>query len=94
MQLLEALAGDARHRPNLVAEGPVEGELDLPIEPAKLGSAILTGPYVESFQDLFSQHIWRPMGAESDAYITVDRIGSPRAAGGCRRSSPEGREWA
>ena len=24
-----------------------------PIEPAKLGSAILTGPYVESFQDLF-----------------------------------------
>ncbi|MEZ5958197.1 MAG: 3-deoxy-D-manno-octulosonic acid transferase [Hyphomonadaceae bacterium] len=25
-----------------------------PIEPAKLGSAILTGPYVESFQDLFA----------------------------------------
>jgi 3-deoxy-D-manno-octulosonic-acid transferase len=24
-----------------------------PIEPAKLGAAILTGPYVESFQDLF-----------------------------------------
>jgi 3-deoxy-D-manno-octulosonic-acid transferase len=26
-----------------------------PIEPAKLGSAILTGPYVESFQDLFEE---------------------------------------
>lgn len=26
-----------------------------PIEPAKLGSAILTGPYVESFQDLFAE---------------------------------------
>lgn len=26
-----------------------------PIEPAKLGSAILTGPYVESFQDLFGE---------------------------------------
>jgi 3-deoxy-D-manno-octulosonic-acid transferase len=28
-----------------------------PIEPAKLGSAILTGPYVESFQDLFAEMI-------------------------------------
>ena len=28
-----------------------------PIEPAKLGSAILTGPYVESFQDLFAAMI-------------------------------------
>lgn len=26
-----------------------------PIEPAKLGSAIVTGPYVESFQDLFAE---------------------------------------
>lgn len=28
-----------------------------PIEPARLGSAILTGPYVESFQDLFAAMI-------------------------------------
>lgn len=28
-----------------------------PIEPAKLGSAILTGPFVESFQDLFTEMI-------------------------------------
>ncbi|MCA8887096.1 MAG: hypothetical protein KDA35_10730, partial [Hyphomonadaceae bacterium] len=26
-----------------------------PIEPAKLGSAIITGPYVESFEDLFAE---------------------------------------
>jgi 3-deoxy-D-manno-octulosonic-acid transferase len=26
-----------------------------PIEPAKLGSAIISGPYVESFQDLFAE---------------------------------------
>jgi 3-deoxy-D-manno-octulosonic-acid transferase len=26
-----------------------------PLEPAKLGSAIITGPYVESFQDLFAE---------------------------------------
>ncbi|MFL6632068.1 MAG: serine hydrolase domain-containing protein [Massilia sp.] len=31
---------------------------------------------------LISDLIWKPLGAESDAYITVDRFGAPRAAGG------------
>ena len=31
---------------------------------------------------LFSQFIWQPLGAESDAYISLDRYGAPRAAGG------------
>ncbi|MBP1860171.1 serine hydrolase domain-containing protein [Rhizobium herbae] len=31
---------------------------------------------------LLSQHLWKPMGAKSDAMITVDRIGTARAAGG------------
>lgn len=34
------------------------------------------------FAKLFSEHLWAPMGAERDAYITVDRLGAPRAAGG------------
>ncbi len=34
------------------------------------------------FADLMSQHLWQPMGAETSAYITVDRLGAPRAAGG------------
>jgi len=34
------------------------------------------------FADLFSELIWQPMGAEVDAYITVDRLGAPRCAGG------------
>jgi len=38
-----------------------------PIEPAKLGSAILTGPYVESFQDLFAA-----MSAAGAAVIVTD----------------------
>jgi 3-deoxy-D-manno-octulosonic-acid transferase len=38
-----------------------------PIEPAKLGSAILTGPYVESFQDLFAE-----MSAAGGALIVTD----------------------
>jgi len=36
----------------------------------------------ERLADLFSKHLWQPMGAESDAYITVDRKGAPRTAGG------------
>jgi CubicO group peptidase (beta-lactamase class C family) len=35
-------------------------------------------PYAE----LMSQHIWKPLGAEYSAYITVDRLGAARAAGG------------
>ena len=32
--------------------------------------------------DLVSELLWKPMGAEQSAYITVDRLGAPRAAGG------------
>jgi CubicO group peptidase (beta-lactamase class C family) len=34
------------------------------------------------YADLVSECLWRPMGAERDAYITVDRLGAPRCAGG------------
>ena len=34
------------------------------------------------YADLFSELIWRPMGAAQNAYITVDRLGAPRCAGG------------
>lgn len=34
------------------------------------------------FGSLFSELVWQPMGAEADAYITVDAEGSPRTAGG------------
>ena len=34
------------------------------------------------YADLISELIWRPMGAARSAYITVDRLGAPRAAGG------------
>src|ERR1044072_9984486 len=29
-----------------------------------------------------SDCLWKPMGAEHSAYITVDRLGAPRCAGG------------
>lgn len=34
------------------------------------------------FADLVSQLLWEPLHAERDAYITVDRFGAPRCAGG------------
>ena len=36
----------------------------------------------KKFARLFSELVWKPVGAESDAYITVDAEGSPRTAGG------------
>jgi CubicO group peptidase (beta-lactamase class C family) len=34
------------------------------------------------FADLLSNLLWKPMGAQYPAYITVDRLGAPRCAGG------------
>ena len=34
------------------------------------------------FHAMFSDMIWQPMGAEFDAYVTVDRLGAQRTAGG------------
>lgn len=34
------------------------------------------------YADLMSEMLWRPMGAAHSAYITVDRLGAPRCAGG------------
>lgn len=34
------------------------------------------------YGDLMSELVWQPMGAGEPAYITVDRLGAPRAAGG------------
>ncbi|MEM7060332.1 MAG: serine hydrolase [Pseudomonadota bacterium] len=34
------------------------------------------------YADVFAQEIWSKIGAETPAYITVDRLGAPRTAGG------------
>ena len=34
------------------------------------------------YADLMSELLWQPIGAAESAYITVDRLGAPRAAGG------------
>lgn len=34
------------------------------------------------YAELMSELVWKPVGAERSAYITVDRLGAPRCAGG------------
>ena len=34
------------------------------------------------YSELMSEHVWKAMGAERSAYVTVDRLGAPRCAGG------------
>ena len=34
------------------------------------------------YAELMSEQVWKPAGAERSAYITVDRLGAPRCAGG------------
>jgi hypothetical protein len=36
----------------------------------------------EPFAHLLATSIWRKLGTEFDAYVTVDRVGAPRTAGG------------
>jgi CubicO group peptidase (beta-lactamase class C family) len=41
------------------------------------------------YADLMSDLIWKPMGAARSAYITVDRLGAPRCAGGMCTTVPD-----
>ena len=34
------------------------------------------------YSDLLSDLVWKPLGATEPSYITLDRLGAPRAAGG------------
>src|SRR5690606_39953816 len=34
------------------------------------------------YHDYLAEKLWKPMGARGAAYVTVDRVGSARAAGG------------
>ncbi|MEM6985267.1 MAG: serine hydrolase, partial [Pseudomonadota bacterium] len=36
----------------------------------------------QRYSELLSERLWQPIGAEEDGYITVDRLGAARAAGG------------
>lgn len=41
------------------------------------------------YADLMSELIWQPLGAHRSSYITVDRLGAPRCAGGMCVTLPD-----
>jgi CubicO group peptidase (beta-lactamase class C family) len=47
-----------------------------------LAGIVLERAAGDRFASLLGHHLWRPMGAGADAMVTVDRIGTARAAGG------------
>lgn len=49
---------------------------------ADMAALVLERAAGERFADLLSRLLWQPMGACTDALITVDRAGNPRASGG------------
>lgn len=64
------------------ADGPHEGRFHYISPNTDLAAWIIERATGTRFADLMSQHLWQPMGAEAPAYITVDRLGAPRGAGG------------
>ncbi|CAM5378549.1 serine hydrolase [Mycolicibacterium aubagnense] len=43
---------------------------------------VIQGASGRRFPDLASERLFRPLGARQDAYVTVDRAGTPRTGGG------------
>jgi len=63
-------------------EGPDGGPFHYVSTNSDLLGWILERATGTRFADLMSTHLWQPMGAQYPAYITVDRFGAPRCAGG------------
>jgi CubicO group peptidase (beta-lactamase class C family) len=62
--------------------GPDGGPLHYVSTNTDLLGWILERSTGQRFSDLLSTLLWQPMGAEASSYITVDRLGAPRCAGG------------
>ncbi len=64
------------------SDGPHDGRFHYVSPNTDLMAWIIERAAGQRYADLMSELLWRPMGAASSAYITVDRLGAPRAAGG------------
>ncbi|GKX33869.1 MAG: 6-aminohexanoate-dimer hydrolase [Rhizobiaceae bacterium MnEN-MB40S] len=49
---------------------------------ADMAGLVVEAAAGERYADFLSKEIWKPMGAFTDAFITVDRAGNPRSSGG------------
>lgn len=64
------------------SDGPHNGRFHYVSPNTDLLGWVLERASGQRYADLMSDRLWRPMGAERSAYITVDRLGAPRCAGG------------
>ncbi len=69
--------------PSLVeADGPHGGRFHYVSPNTDLLGWVIERATGQRYADVVSSVLWQPMGAERSAYITVDRFGAPRCAGG------------
>ena len=64
------------------SDGPHKGRFHYVSPNTDLMGWVIERATGERYADLVSELLWRPMGAARNAYITVDRLGAPRCAGG------------
>jgi CubicO group peptidase (beta-lactamase class C family) len=64
------------------ADGPHGGRFHYISPNSDLLGWVLERATGRRYADLLSEFLWRPIGAERSAYITLDRLGAARAAGG------------
>jgi CubicO group peptidase (beta-lactamase class C family) len=64
------------------SEGPHGGKFSYVSPNTDLLGWVIERAAGKRYADLMSDCVWQPMGASESAYITVDRMGAPRCAGG------------
>ena len=67
--------------------GPHGGAFDYTSPCTDLLAWVIERAAGRRYADLFAELVWQPMGAETPANITVDRLGAPRGAGGISMST-------
>jgi CubicO group peptidase (beta-lactamase class C family) len=63
-------------------DGPHKGRFHYVSPNTDLMGWVIERATGKRYADLVSELLWKPMGAGNSAYITVDRFGAPRCAGG------------
>lgn len=64
------------------ADGPHGGRFHYVSPNTDLLAWVIERACGRRYADVVSEFLWQPMGAGRSAYITVDRLGAPRGAGG------------
>lgn len=64
------------------SKGPHGGPFDYKSPCTDLMGWVIERATGKRYADVFAEEIWTRIGAEQPAYITVDRFGAPRVAGG------------